>query len=358
VADSFWVSLRYFNFYRIAVAAVFLVLALVYGDTVSLGSHDPLVFTYASVVYLGIAVAFHVMLRKRRAYFNVQLTAHLITDIIVVVVLMYASSGIRSGLGVMLLISLAGAALVSRGKLTLFYAALASIAVLLEQSYWVLVHDFSTASYLQPGMLSIGYFATALITNGLARRLILNERLARQRGADLADQLRINRLVIRDVQDGVLVVDRLSFEGASVVAMTVAQSAAMDYYDRIVDEMFSRTDRLVERMEKAGRAPFATRPLHRFIGTAIGTRNEVLSILHMLDKPDAVWEDATADRIYHELRAEFDLSDRYSALELKLRSVQEALELVLDMARDYRLVLLEATIVLLIAIEIVLSFVR
>jgi uncharacterized Rmd1/YagE family protein len=161
-----------------------------------------------------------------------------------------------------------------------------------------------------------------------------------------------------DVRDGVLVVDKLSFEGASVVAMTVAQSAAMDYYDRIVDDMFSRTDRLVERLEKAGRTPFATRPLHRFIGTAIGTRNEVLSILHMLDKPDAVWEDATADRIYHELRAEFDLSDRYTALELKLRSVQEALELVLDMTRDARLVLLEATIVLLILIEIVLSFVR
>src|SRR5438045_5971755 len=104
----------------------------------------------------------------------------------------------------MLLISLAGAALVSRGTLTLFYAALASIAVLLEQSYWVLVQDSSTANYVQPGLLSIGYFATALITNRLARRLILNERLAQQRGADLADQLRINRLIIRDVQDGVL----------------------------------------------------------------------------------------------------------------------------------------------------------
>src|SRR6266704_739790 len=136
-------------------------------------------------------------------------------------------------------------------------------------------------------------------------------------------------------------------------ARTAVQDAVL-----IVDEMFSRTDRLVDRLEKAGRAPFATKPLHRFIGTAIGTRNEVLSILHMLDKPDAIWEDATADRIYHELQAEFDLSDRYQALELKLRSVQEALELVLDMARDYRLVLLEATIVLLIVIEIVLSFVR
>jgi two-component system sensor histidine kinase PilS (NtrC family) len=89
----------------------------------------------------------------------------------------------------------------------LFYAALASIAMLLEQSYWVLFEDASTANYLQPGLLSIGYFATALITNQLARRLILNERLAKQRGADLADQLRINRLIVRDMQDGVLVVD-------------------------------------------------------------------------------------------------------------------------------------------------------
>lgn len=161
-----------------------------------------------------------------------------------------------------------------------------------------------------------------------------------------------------DMRDGDLVVDHLGFEGASVVAMTVAQSAAMEYYERIVDEMFARTDHLVERLEISGRAPLATRPLHRFIGTAIGTRNEVLSVLHLLDKPDAVWEDATADRIYVELRAELDLSDRFLALEHKLRSVQEALELVLDMSRDYRLVVLEVAIVILIVAEIGLSLLR
>jgi uncharacterized Rmd1/YagE family protein len=161
-----------------------------------------------------------------------------------------------------------------------------------------------------------------------------------------------------DMRDGELIVDRLTFDGASVVAMTVAQSAAMEYYERIVDEMFSRTDQLVDRLEISGRAPFTTRPLHRFIGTAIGTRNEVLSILHLLDKPDAVWEDVAADRIYQELRGEFDLSDRYLALEHKLRSVQEALELVLDMSRDYRLVLLEVGIVVLIVAEILLTFFR
>ena len=54
---------------------------------------------------------------------------------------MYASGGIRSGLGVMLLISLTGAAIVAPRRLALLYAALAAIALLLEQSYWVLAHD-------------------------------------------------------------------------------------------------------------------------------------------------------------------------------------------------------------------------
>src|SRR5262249_476937 len=149
VAESFWVSLKYFNFYRIAVAAIFLLSVLVFGDSLSLGNHDLRAFIYASIIYLALAVAFHVTLRKAPAYFNLQLTLEGAGDILAVAVLMYASSGIRSGLGVMLLISLAGAALVSRGRLMLFYAALASIAVLLEQSYWVLVEDQSTANFLQ-----------------------------------------------------------------------------------------------------------------------------------------------------------------------------------------------------------------
>jgi uncharacterized Rmd1/YagE family protein len=159
-----------------------------------------------------------------------------------------------------------------------------------------------------------------------------------------------------DVQGGVLVVDQVTPERAAMVAHTMAQSAAMEYYERIVDQMFADTDRFALRLEKAGNMSVFTGPLHRFIGAAISTRSEVLSVLHLLDKPDVVWDDAGAERIYEELRAEFDLVDRYTALELKLRSVQDALSLVVDVARDQRLVLLEASIVALIVLEIVLSF--
>jgi required for meiotic nuclear division protein 1 len=157
-----------------------------------------------------------------------------------------------------------------------------------------------------------------------------------------------------DIEAGILIVDHLTPERSGIVALTIGQSAAMEYYERIVDQMFTETDRLVEGLEKSGTMPIFTRKLHRFIGAAIGTRSEVFSVLHLFDKPDAAWEDPDADKVYEQLRAEFDLVDRHQSLELKLRSVQEALELVTDIARDKRLVWLEISIVLLIVLEIVL----
>jgi two-component system sensor histidine kinase PilS (NtrC family) len=207
VPESFWTSLLYFNGYRLAVAGVFLASGLLYGDTLSLGSHDFTLFAVVSAAYVALAVGFQVVLVRAPRSFEAQVTAHVATDVVALTLLMYASGGFRSGLAGMLLISLAGASLVSRGTLLLFYAAMASIAVLVEQGVWVLFFDQPVANFLPAGLLSIGCFATALITNQLARRVIMNERIARQRALDLANQLRINQLVIRDVQDGVLVVD-------------------------------------------------------------------------------------------------------------------------------------------------------
>jgi required for meiotic nuclear division protein 1 len=160
------------------------------------------------------------------------------------------------------------------------------------------------------------------------------------------------------LEDGVLVLDRITEERGSIVALTVAQSAAMEYYERLMDDMFERSSQLVLRLESHGTFAWRTRPLHRFIGSALVTRHEVIAVLHLLDKPEEAWDDPAIDRIYDRLRAEFDLGDRYRALEIKLGSIQDSLELVLDAVRDRRLVLLEVAIVLLIVFEIVLSLWR
>src|SRR6185369_828708 len=89
------------------------------------------------------------------------------------------------------------------------YAAIAAIALLLEQGYWILDDDTqSSANFLQPALLAIGGFATAGVTSWLAQRVAANEALARARGRALATQTRVNQLVIEDMHDGVVVLDR------------------------------------------------------------------------------------------------------------------------------------------------------
>src|SRR5258707_7355742 len=205
--DSFWISLRYFSVYRTAVAALFLGLTMVYGDTLSLGSHQLELFRFVAGAYLVVGIALQVLLRSLRERFNQQLTLQAGVDILAITLLMYASGGIRSGLGVMLLISLTGAAIVAPRRLTFLSAAFAPIALLPDQGYWVLVHDAPEASFLQPGLLAIGCFATACVTGWLAQRVAANERLARQRGRELATQTRVSQLVIGDMHDGVAVLD-------------------------------------------------------------------------------------------------------------------------------------------------------
>jgi hypothetical protein len=124
---------------------------------------------------------------------------------------------------------------------------------------------------------------------GLTKAQVLNEELTVREAPEARP----------DIENGVLVVDTLGHGRASVVALTVAQSAAMDYYERIVDQMFVETDKLGNELEKAGTMPMRTRHLLKFIGATISTRSEVLSILHLLDMPDAAWDDPGAERIYH-----------------------------------------------------------
>ena len=54
----------------------------------------------------------------------------------------------------------------------------------------------------------IGFFATAGLASALARYARTSEQIAAERGVDLANLSQINEIVIRDMQDGIVVVDR------------------------------------------------------------------------------------------------------------------------------------------------------
>lgn len=204
--EEFWRSLLYFSIYRVIVAVgVLAIMQWSFRPSASMDS-APL-FLGIILLYLGLCVLSLVSVRLRWPRFNWQLTLQVCEDVVFLVILMYVNGGVQSGLGLLLLATLAAAGLISRGRLTLFYASIASVGVLMEES-WAFFHveDYHP-QYLQAALLGMSYFVIAWLAHQLARYTLASEKLAWQRGIDLANLSEINDLVIQDMQDGVLVVD-------------------------------------------------------------------------------------------------------------------------------------------------------
>ncbi|HJZ86924.1 MAG TPA: RMD1 family protein [Polyangia bacterium] len=139
-----------------------------------------------------------------------------------------------------------------------------------------------------------------------------------------------------------------------LIALIVAQSVAMEYYEEDVDQLLARLDKVSSRLAEVGGFHGSSRELIRFIGQGMSTRNQVLYTLSLLDEPPITWESEAYDRLYRALRAAFEIEERYRALDHKLRMIQENLELLVDLTRHRRTMLLEGTVIALIAIEVVL----
>jgi len=88
----------------------------------------------------------------------VQVYFQIFIDIVVIIVMMHASGGIMSGLGILLLVPVAVAGILLTGKVAVAMAATASIALMLEQIYGDLILNTGQAFYAQHGMLGATFF--------------------------------------------------------------------------------------------------------------------------------------------------------------------------------------------------------
>ena len=203
--DAYWRSMRYFNLYRFILACLLVWAQFVVREPDGGQAAISQTHLRLALLYVFFAIGMAALTEVRRPHFERMVTLQAIGDIGFIVMLMHAAGGVKSGLGLLLVIAIVGAAMVSQGRLALFYAAVASIALLLEQS--LLVGSDHYDDYSQSVMLSLSCFATAWLAYTLAKRMRQSEALASQRGVDLENLSQVNQLIIQDMQDGVLVVD-------------------------------------------------------------------------------------------------------------------------------------------------------
>jgi two-component system sensor histidine kinase PilS (NtrC family) len=204
---TFWRSLQTFTVTRIVIAAV-LLLYLSFDPVRGRAVMAP--STGTCIAYLAAALLFAAVTYGWRRRFMWQLAAQVLTDIGAISLLYMAAGGVRSGLGLLYLFPLAGAAILAPLLLALFSAALATLFVLGEGA-WRLLLGGGETPLMQAGISGAAFFALVLVVNRLAARLIKQEELAARRGADLRIQQAIYRIVVDDVDDGILVLGRDGF---------------------------------------------------------------------------------------------------------------------------------------------------
>ncbi len=201
-----WRPLHFLNLYRLFLSGLFVSLIFAEVQIKPFGDYDPHLFQIVCLAYLLISLLNGATIRWRWPAFWFQSHSQIIIDIVVIILLMHTSGGVSSGVGLLLLIPVAAGSILTFARSSLFLAALASILLLLDQSYLNLTEDISPA-YFQTGLLGIVLFFTALVTNYLIKKTEESVEIASQREIDLVNMEQLTRFIMQRMQTAVVVVD-------------------------------------------------------------------------------------------------------------------------------------------------------
>lgn len=202
-----WKPLQYLNIYRLLLATLVITLNFAGITPSPLGSHNFELLHYSALLYLFFSILSIFTIHNKQPSFTIQLYIQVLIDIVIITLMMHASGGAESGIGALLIIAVAGSSLLSGGRTAAFFAAIASLSILLEQFYNVLEDSASPTGYTQAGLLGATFFATALLSYTLAKRLRDSEALAEKRGIDLANMAQLTEYIIQRMQTGIIVLD-------------------------------------------------------------------------------------------------------------------------------------------------------
>lgn len=203
-----WRALAFFSVYRIIIALIFVTLVWLTTDLPEpLGIFDSSLFQLVIQVYLVTAILLLIPLYLRLPSFPYQVAGQVFIDIGAITLLMFASAGVGSGFGLLLMIVVAGGSLLMPGRIAYLFAAVATLAVLGEEMYSQLVRFYPAPNYTYAGMLGIVFFITAFICHTLAYRVRESEALAARRAMDLEDLARLNEHIVQHMQSGIIVLD-------------------------------------------------------------------------------------------------------------------------------------------------------
>jgi len=204
--DSTRRALRVFHIYRMVVAGLLLLLYVADHETRLLDTlENPLAFLQVVQVYAILVLLGYGAIHISHMPLQPQIHSALLIDVVALTLIMHATGGVRIGLDVLLVPSIAAAGLLLTSRFALFYAAVGFFAI----TSTVLVKGFPADSALlaRSGVLGAICFASAIVMNFLAERARGNEALASTRARQVEELNHLNETIVQRMQTGLIALD-------------------------------------------------------------------------------------------------------------------------------------------------------
>jgi two-component system sensor histidine kinase PilS (NtrC family) len=205
--DLAWRVVGLLNLYRLLVPLVLIAVQALAGPQWALLATQPRLFLSACVAYLTAAIL--LIIARRLAWSSLRIVAlvNAGVDAAAIALILYASGGVSSGLGILLVLPVAATAVLAENRDAFLFAAIAAISVLVQQICVNIDGNAPSTDYTTAGVLGAVLFLIALSAWPIANRLRESEALVRRQEVDLANLAQLSQYIIQHLRESILVID-------------------------------------------------------------------------------------------------------------------------------------------------------
>jgi len=140
-----------------------------------------------------------------------------------------------------------------------------------------------------------------------------------------------------------------------IVADVLSKSVVLARYEATIGQTFERIEPFAAELTKEKTGSRTARELLAHLGSAMRMEQEMVGRVQIDDTPELLWDRPDLERLFARLRDEFEIIERFTALNRKLELVSRTTETALGLIQARRSLRVEWYVVILIVVEILLT---
>jgi uncharacterized Rmd1/YagE family protein len=168
-------------------------------------------------------------------------------------------------------------------------------------------------------------------------------------------QVRIDPASKEVLEGATVILKDTSTERLEIVADILSKSVILARYESTVAQTFDRIEPFAAELAKERTGRKMAQELISHLGSALLIEQQMVGRVQIDDTPELLWDRPDLERLFARLRDEFEILERFTALNRKLELVSRTVGTILELIQARRSLRVEWYIVALIVFEILLT---